>query len=466
MDFLESVKAAGVVGAGGAGFPTHIKLISKAETLLINAAECEPLIEVDKYLCRTFAREIVKGVAATAGHLGARAVFAIKAEYRAEIDALRTAIRAQGDADISIHEMPSFYPAGDEQTMVQLVTGRSIPERGLPLDVGAVVQNVGTMLNVAQALPEAEGQEGQPVIDKFLSVTGAVVKPIVLRVPVGTSVRDCIAQAELQPPLLSHGYAALLGGPMMGRILTDPAEIDGAVVTKTTGNVALLPLDHYLVRRARLSIERMRHQARSACVQCRMCTDMCPRYLIGHEIRPHLVMRNVWREAAIPSDEEYVRSFGDALNCCDCGLCEMFACPMGLSPRRINGYFKQKFREKGLNKERNMAPTASQFVDERRVPTGRLYARLGLGDWHGVHVREPHVTLTPSEIYIPFQQHIGKPALPVVRAGDVVERGALIAAAQEGVSANVHTGLGGRVASVDAKGARIAAAQGEVNGHE
>lgn len=465
MDFLESVKAAGVVGAGGAGFPTHVKLNSKAETLVVNAAECEPLIEVDKYLCRTFAREIVRGVAATAEHLGARAVFAIKAEYRAEIDALSSAIQShiqgQGGAGISIHEMPSFYPAGDEQTMVQLVTGRSIPERGLPLDVGAVVQNVGTMLNVAQAL-----DDGGPVMDKFLSVTGAVVKPVVLRVPVGTSVRDCVAQAELQPPLLSQGYAALLGGPMMGRILTDPGEIDKAVVTKTTGNVALLPLDHYLVRRARLSIERMRHQARSACVQCRMCTDLCPRYLIGHEIRPHLVMRNVWREASIPSDEEYVRSFGDALNCCDCGLCEMFSCPMGLSPRRINSYFKQRFREKGLNKERNMTPEASRFVNGRRVPTGRLYARLGLGGWHGVHVRAPHSVLTPREVYIPFSQHIGKPALPVVKAGDIVERGTLIAAAQEGVSANVHTGLAGRVESVDAKGARIVATQGEVNGHE
>ncbi|CAM1378234.1 Ion-translocating oxidoreductase complex subunit C [Fretibacterium fastidiosum] len=278
-------------------------------------------------------------------------------------------------------------------------------------------------------------------------------KAIVLRVPLGTNVRECIAAADLA---VGGDYAVLVGGPMMGRVLTDPKAIDGTVVTKTTGNLAILPMDHYLVTRSVLSIENMKHQARSACVQCRMCTDMCPRHLIGHEVAPHQVMRNVWREETLP-DEEYVRCFGSALNCCDCGLCEMFSCPMGLSPRRINGWFKQRFREKGLNKERNMEPLAQRFLDLRRVPTSRLYARLGLGDWHGVHVREPHRSLAPQCVYVPFRQHIGKPAAPIVHVGDRVERGALIASAQEGVSANVHTGLAGLVQSIDESGALIVA---------
>ena len=147
MEFLESIQAAGVVGAGGAGFPTHVKLNSKAEYLIINTAECEPLIESDKYLCRTFADDIVKAVGKTAEHLGAaHAVFAIKGEYENEIASLKAAAERNG-VKVEFCEMPAFYPAGDEQTMVQLVTGRSIPERGLPLDVGAVVQNVCTMMN-------------------------------------------------------------------------------------------------------------------------------------------------------------------------------------------------------------------------------------------------------------------------------------------------------------------------------
>ncbi|MBR0044645.1 MAG: 4Fe-4S dicluster domain-containing protein [Synergistaceae bacterium] len=463
-EFLESIQAAGVVGAGGAGFPTHVKLNSKAEYLIINTAECEPLIESDKYLCRNFADDIVKAVGKTAEHLGAaHAVFAIKGEYENEIASLKAAAERNG-VKVEFCEMPAFYPAGDEQTMVQLVTGRSIPERGLPLDVGAVVQNVCTMMNIEHAL------NGEPVVDKYLSITGAVAKPIMICVPVGTHLNECIAKAEINLPAGSKGYAVLVGGPMMGRIIVDKDEIAKSVVTKTTGNLAILPLEHYLVNRSQWSIESMKHKARSACIQCRMCTDLCPRYMIGHEIRPHLVMRNIWRENSIEKqgDEAYIASFGDALNCCDCGVCEMFSCPMGLSPRRMNQYFKQKFREKKLNKERNMHPEASRFINDRRVPTERLYARLGISQWHDSHVKpgETHISFTPDEVYIPFRQHIGKPAVPAVNAGDSVKRGDLLAAADGAVSANIHTGVNGVVESVDANGALIKVNKNEVSGRE
>jgi Na+-translocating ferredoxin:NAD+ oxidoreductase RnfC subunit len=168
MDFIETVKSAGIVGAGGAGFPTHVKLNAKAEYLIINAAECEPLIETDKFLCRTYADEIVDAIVATSKHLEAKTtVIALKGIYQAEIDSLSAAIKRAG-AKIGIVKMPTFYPAGDEQTMVQFVTGRSVPERGLPLAVGAVVDNVGTMLNIHNAL------KGKPVEDKYLSVVGEV----------------------------------------------------------------------------------------------------------------------------------------------------------------------------------------------------------------------------------------------------------------------------------------------------
>ena len=148
LSFIDTVKDAGIVGAGGAGFPTHVKLNAKAEYFIVNAAECEPLIETDKYLCRTFADQIVEAVLATAAHIGAsRKVIALKGKYKEEIASLQAAID-RAHADIEIFQMPTFYPAGDEQTMVQMVTGRSVPERGLPLDVGAVVDNVGTMHNL------------------------------------------------------------------------------------------------------------------------------------------------------------------------------------------------------------------------------------------------------------------------------------------------------------------------------
>lgn len=444
MNFIETVKSAGIVGAGGAGFPTHVKLNSKAEYFIINAAECEPLIETDKFLCREFADEIIDAIVKTAAHLEAqKVVIALKGKYHAEIESLQKAIK-KAKANIGIVEMPTFYPAGDEQTMVQFVTGRSVPERGLPLDVGAVVDNVGTMLNIHNAL------NGMPVEDKYLSVTGEVQKTIMLHVPIGTSLVACINQAV---PTLSD-YVIIIGGPMMGKVVTDSAEIAKAVVTKTTGNILVLPKDHYLIKRATFPIEKIRHQTKSACIQCRMCTDLCPRYLLGHEIRPHHVMRNMWREFTIEDNDDFLRAFGDALNCCDCGVCEMFSCPMGLSPRKVNGYYKIKLRERGIDKPRNKEPIASKMLQERRIPTGRLVARLGLSEYYDRHAHEC-IEFTPADVFIPFRQHIGKPALPQVKAGDSVKKGDLIAAAQEGISANIHCGVNGVVKEVSADGALI-----------
>jgi len=123
MEFLKAIQEAGVVGAGGAGFPTHVKLAGKAKTLIINAAECEPLIETDKYLCRTQAETIVTAIGAVSDQIGAeRRVIALKGKYRTEIETLRQAISKAG-SQIEIFEMGAYYPAGDEQIMVQQILG-------------------------------------------------------------------------------------------------------------------------------------------------------------------------------------------------------------------------------------------------------------------------------------------------------------------------------------------------------
>lgn len=446
MNLVEIVKDAGIVGAGGAGFPTHVKLNAKAEYFIVNAAECEPLIETDKFLCRTYADELIKGIMLIANHLDAkRAVIALKGKYKAEIAALEDAIAKNG-ADIEIFQMRTFYPAGDEQIIVQQVTGRSVPERGLPLDVGAVVDNVGTVINVYHAIT---GQK--KTTDKYLSVVGEVQEPVMLHVPLGTSVRECIQAAH---PTISD-YSIILGGPMMGRVVAEDEFIDKQYVTKTTGNIIVLPKDHYLIKRTKVSIDRIKHQARSACIQCRMCTDLCPRFEIGHRIKPHLVMRNVWRESTIESNDEFEKCFGDAINCCDCGLCEMFSCPMSLSPRKVNGYMKGKLRERGITVERNMSPKARQGVDLSKVPTDRLIARLGLGKYNGLHAHTC-IQLKPEEVFIPLAQHIGKPAVAVKVVGESVCEGDIIASADDtGLSTNIHASVNGTVSEVTQLGIRI-----------
>ena len=445
MNLIEMVKAAGVVGAVGAGFPTHVKLNTKVEYFIVNAAECEPLIETDKYLCRTFADRIVKTIPVIAESLGAsRKVIALKGAYEKEIAALREAIKNSG-SDVEIFEMGYFYPAGDEQTLIQQVTGRCVPERGLPSDVGCVVDNVGTVLNIADAL------EGKAVTEKYLSVVGEVTHTMQLHVPIGTSVLECVRAAK---PTISE-FALIMGGPMMGKRLTSQAEIEQAVVTKTTGNIMVLPKDHYLFKKTALPMETVRKQTKSACLQCKMCTDLCPRYLIGHQIRPNLMMRGLWREPSITDNEEYLRMFGDAANCCSCGVCEMFACPMGLSPRKVNEYLKGEFRKRGIQVPKNPEAHAREFVQERKTPTNRLVARLGLSEYYGKHPSSCE-ELSVDTVFIPFSQHIGKPAAAVKQAGDTVAKGELLAAAAEGaLSANIHSSVNGVIEEITDKGARI-----------
>ena len=444
MNLIEMVKAAGVVGAGGAGFPTHVKLNTNVEYFIVNAAECEPLIETDKYLCRTFADRIIRTIPQIAEAIGAsKKVIALKGAYEKEIAALKVAIREQ-NSDVEIFELGYFYPAGDEQTLIQQVTGRCVPERGLPSDVGFVVDNVGTVLNIADAL------EGKAVTEKYLSVVGEVEHPIQLRVPIGTPVLECVKAAH---PTVSD-FALIMGGPMMGKQLTEQAAMEQAVVTKTTGNILVLPKDHYLFRKASLPMETVRKQTKSACLQCKMCTELCPRYLIGHQIHPNLMMRGLWLEPTITDNEEYLRMYGEAANCCSCGVCEMFACPMGLSPRKVNDYFKAEFRKRGIQVPKNPEAHAREFVQERKTPTNRLVARLNLSQYYGKHPKTCE-ELTVDTVFIPFSQHIGRPAVAVKQAGETVAKGELIAAAAEGLSANIHSSVDGVIEEITDKGARI-----------
>lgn len=440
MDLIQAVKDCGIVGAGGAGFPTYAKLSAKAEVFIINAAECEPLIETDKYLMRNFSNEILEAAEIVAEHLGAKhKVIALKHKYQREIQELQKAIKEVNSSFVLV-EMDSFYPAGDEQVLVQLITGRSVPERGLPLDVGAVVSNVGTMLNVFYALEE------KPVISKYFSVVGEVEYPLMLNVPIGTSLQECIIQAV--PKLKEHDI--VVGGPMMGKVYRGN-QIGDLTVTKTTGNIIVLPQNHYLVTRAELPLSSIIAQTKSACVQCKMCTDMCPRYLIGHKIRPHKVMRSIYREKEIINDGEYETIFGDAVNCCDCGLCEMFACPMGLSPRKVNSFIKGQLTRRGLKPIANKIPEALEELPYRRIPTERLVARLDLMKYFYSHAKEC-ISIEPKRVSILIKQHIGVPGNPCVSVNDTVRRGDLIVKAKEdSLSVNVHASISGKIMLVDNK---------------
>lgn len=436
---IDQIKQAGVVGAGGAGFPTHVKLNAEAECFIVNAAECEPLIETDKFFCRNFTDELIEGAVLIGKHLKAkRIVIGLKREYEKEVAALRACIERK-NAPVELFLMDAFYPTGDEQVLVQMVTGRSVPERGIPLAVGAVVDNVGTVLNIYNAV------KGEVLTEKYLSVSGAVEKPVMIKTPIGTPIVDCIEAAKPT----TDDYEVILGGPMMGKLVFSRDDILKTTVTKTTSNLLVLPKGHYLPTTARKPMNYNLHLAKSACLQCRYCTTMCPRYRIGHDMQPHKIMRAVFLEKNVEDNEQYLKLYGSAMNCSECGVCEMYACPMGLAPRKVNKYLKGKLREKNIDVPKNPEPTARELNMAGRAATSRLIARLGLTKYYA-HADDNYITLSPERVTIPMAQHIGKPADPVVAVGNAVSRGTLIGKAADGaLSANIHASIDGVVETVD-----------------
>ena len=441
---VENVKAAGVVGAGGAGFPTHVKIAARVDTVIANGAECEPLLRGDQHLMAAQADEVVQGLRLAMQASGAQhGIIALKRKYQAAITALQATMNQQPASNVQLHLLENYYPAGDEFLLVYEVTGRLVPETGLPLHVGCIVQNVGTLANVARA------QRGVPVTHRLLTVTGEVREPKTLRVPIGTPISEVIQWAggaksddllqKSDNVLPSAVIPVVLGGPMMGRLARSLDE----PVTKTTSGIIVLPPDNVTVRHLSRPLGSWVKRGRSTCDQCRDCTDLCPRYLLGHDLEPHKIMRTI--NYGITEQPLNVTA---AVLCCECRLCEAYACPLGLSP---SAYYKEVKRQLAAQGWRNDVHkrtdlTPRPFREFRHVPTERLTARLGLTKYAGFECPPDPGDYQPKRVVIPLRQHIGVAARPVVRKGDVVSVGDLVGEIPEDkLGARVHASISGRV---------------------
>jgi len=431
---IKLVRDAGVVGEGGAGFPAHVKYDTQVDTVIANGCECEPLLYTDQHIMRRDYAAIIQVMQALVRATGAtRGVIAIKRKYD---QVARLFSEAMAGTGLELAQLDNFYPAGDEFILVNEVTGKTIPPLGLPKDVGAVVANVGTLVNVSRAL------EKIPVTRKVVTVTGDVAHPAVIEVPIGTSVLACIDDcggATVDDPVY------ILGGPMMGRVVESTTALEQEVINKTNGGIIVLPRGHYLHEANTIPLEVLQKQAAVSCIQCRFCTDQCPRYLLGHGFETHKVMRAF--SAGIDAAMEAVQ----AHMCCECGVCELFSCPMRISPRRINALLKQRFREQGMQYEgpRVVNPSQSALRPYRKVPVERLVYKINIAGYMGIHP-EFSETRPPENVRIPLQQHIGAPASAQVKVGDKVRAGDLIGAIPQGaLGANIHASIQGVVTSVD-----------------
>ena len=246
---VSQIREHGIVGAGGAGFPAHVKLASQADTIIVNGAECEPLIHKDKEimlrLTDDFLHGLKKVMEAASASLG---IIGVKKKYTHIIDHLNK----QVPGNVKVVPIGDFYPAGDEITLIYETTGKVVEAGKLPITQGVIVNNVETLLNIGR---------GKPVTTTFITLGGEVENKVTVEVPIGLQIRTLI---EYAAPTIDD-YVVLLGGPMMGRLTTDLDEL----TSKTSSAVNILPADHVLVQKMQTMAkpETVRRIGKSACDQ-------------------------------------------------------------------------------------------------------------------------------------------------------------------------------------------------------
>lgn len=435
-------REAGIVGAGGAGFPTHVKLSARVEYVIVNGAECEPLMTVDQVLMLRCPSELAAMLEQVRLSVEAgKAVVAVKKKHAEAVASMRRACSAYPEQ--RVHELGDFYPAGDEVVLVYEVTGRLIPHGGIPLDCGVVVLNVETLYNLHKA------SQGHPLTDKWVTMAGEVRRPGTYCVPLGVSVSEMLALAG--GAKLSQ-FSVINGGPMMGKLV---GSLDEPVIKTTKGLLVLPDTSLAVVNRLR-PITTVLRQAQSLCCQCRACVDLCPRGLLGYEIRPNRTIL-----AASYGFQAGKGGIIEALLCSECGVCDLYACPMGLSPRQVNQMLKAELlRNKVQNPYRGKPAVVNSWRPYRRIPTRRLISRLDLADYES-----PAELLggdyLPQRVVLPLKQHAGIPAAPLVSVGEQVKRGQLIAQipGEGALCSNLFSSISGVVDSVTGQEIRICGAE-------
>ncbi len=295
---VEAIRDAGVVGLGGAAFPTHVKLSppkdAHIDTLLINGAECEPYLTTDHRSMVEFPERVHLGTRIMMRILGvSRAVIGVEENKPDAISAL--CATAPTDLDVSVQPMRVKYPQGAEKMLIKSLLDREVPSGKLPLHVGVIVQNVASVATIAEVF-----ETGLPLIERIVTVTGpGVQRPSNLIVPVGTKTGDLLAACG---GLTKDAREIVFGGPMMGNA---QADLDAPVIKGTTGLVVLTNAE-------------VKPQESYPCVHCGHCLDACPVFL-NPQLLGSLALKERYQEMA----EEHLA------DCMLCGCCG-YTCPSNI----------------------------------------------------------------------------------------------------------------------------------------
>ncbi len=432
MELKQIIKDCGVAGAGGAGFPSFAKLDSKTDEIILNSAECEPLLTVDKQLLKKYSHEIISALDLVSKVVGAKeAIISIKSEYVDTIAAISAEL--EYFPDVSIKLLQNVYPTGDEVVLIYDTLGKKVSPGSFPIDIGVAVFNVETMYNIYKAINFKEG-----VNKKYISIVGEVVNPITIGVPIGMTVKDVV---ELAGGSLVSEPAYIMGGPMTGQIV-GPYD----VISKTSNAVLVLNKDHHIVRKKESNISFELKKASSTCCSCEMCSNLCPRNLLGHPIEPHTFMRNA--SSGITYDTQ---PYINTLYCSSCGICEMYSCPQSLSPRKLISKYKDELKASGISTPKKESTKVSNSRDYRKVPMERLISRLDLVKYN---VSSDLVDSIPEvkRTRINLNQSLGANSIPMVKKGDTVEDGQMIGKAVDNkLSLPIHSSISGKVLEVNEK---------------
>ncbi|MBO5060939.1 MAG: SLBB domain-containing protein [Clostridia bacterium] len=428
----EVVYDAGIVGAGGAGFPTHKKFSKDVKQIVVNAAECEPLMMVDHHILAKHFGAMVETLKILIEVMGAEeAIIGIKGKNLHLLD--KKVCDAISGTNIKICEIPDIYPAGDEVVLVYETTGKIIPEGSIPVMVGVMVINAETVYNIHNAI-----KKGEKITTKYVSIGGDVEKDIIVRAPIGMKISELLSACGYTN---LEGKAVINGGPMMGKLV----DMETDVVTKTTKGVLIFPETHSIIQRRKMPMSMTLKRASSACCNCHMCSDMCPRYLLGYNLRVDKTLR-----AASHSEVKNVESFTQSALCCGCGICTVIACQQMLNPQAISMEIKGELGKQGFRRQNNASPAEVRKEREGRlIPSSVLIDRLGIRKYVKAEVKRENVKLEPKTVYIPFSQHVGKPASATVKVGDKVKVGDVVARTEQtALGTTMHASISGRVKEI------------------
>ena len=424
---------AGIVGAGGAGFPTHKKIGKGIKQIIVNAAECEPLMFVDHHIFKKHFQSIIDTLNIMLDTIGAdEAIIGIKGKNMYLLD--KKIVASLHGTRIKIKEIPDIYPAGDEVVLVYETTGKIIPEGAIPVSVGVMVINTETLYNIRKAL-----DGGETVHEKYVTVAGDTKEDVTVKVPVGMKIKELLTELGYTD---MNGKAVINGGPMMGKLV----DIENDVVTKTTKGLLIFPETHSVIQRRKMPLSMMLKRASAACCNCTMCTDVCPRYLLGHSIQVHKILHSASHCEVNDAD-----AFLKSSLCCGCGVCTVIGCQQMLNPQEISMNAKATLAKKGYRPTDLKAPKEPRAErDGRLIPSETLIDRLGIRKYVKDKVERLYIDFTPKTVYIPMSQHVGKPAEANVSVGDKVKKGQCIAKTpHEFLGTTIHASIDGVVKSVD-----------------